>query len=190
MGDANPLMSGTMWSGNTYKGIEGLGNSPLISPPRASDEEHAWVSLRSAVSLIKQHILQISSLLMPSLPSPSTPPSSPTPPPPNQRFSMTSAINLPIFKGVGNEDPDQFWFVVRVVWEVHEVTDDNIKKATLVSALQDHALTWYIRHSNDHPNVGIVEIQIALNKKFSRLKSKTQSIIGFKEIAKLLGKTP
>ena len=51
--------------------------------------------------------------------------------------------------------------------------DDNIKKATLVSALQDRELTWYIKHSNDRPNVGIVEIQAALNKEFSRPKSET-----------------
>jgi len=48
---------------------------------------------------------------------------------------MENEIKLPVFKGVGNKDPDQFWFVVRAVWEAHGVTDDNIKKATLVSAL-------------------------------------------------------
>lgn len=70
------------------------------------------------------------------------------------------------------------------------VIDDNIMKSTLVSALQDHALNWYIKHSNDHPNVRIEEIQIALNKEFSRSKSKMQSIIRFKEIAMLPGETP
>ena len=80
---------------------------------------------------------------------------------------MVSVIKLPVFRGVGSEDPDQFWFIVRAVWEAHEVTDLNIKKATLVSAFQDHTLTWYIKHSNDHPNAGIVEIQIALNREFS-----------------------
>ena len=68
--------------------------------------------------------------------------------------------------------------------------DDNIKKATLVSTLKDRALTWYIKHSNAHPNAVIAEIQTALNKEFSRPKSETQSIIGFKEIAMLPGKTP
>jgi len=103
---------------------------------------------------------------------------------------MASAIKLLVFKGVGNEDPYQFWFVVRVVWEAQGVMDDNIKKATLVSALQDRTLTWYIKHSNDHPNVGIVEMQAMLKKEFSRPKSKTQSIIGFKEIAMLPSETP
>jgi len=54
---------------------------------------------------------------------------------------MASTIKFPVFKGLGNEDLDQFWFVVKVVWELQGVTDDNIKKATLVSALQDRTLT-------------------------------------------------
>ena len=67
--------------------------------------------------------------------------------------------------------------------------DDNIKKEMLVRELQDHALTWYIKHSNDHPNVGII-IQAALNREFSRPKSETQSISRFKEIAMLPSETP
>jgi len=77
---------------------------------------------------------------------------------------MASTMKFPMFKGLRNEDPDQFWFVVRVVWEAQGVTDDNINKVTLVSALQDHALTWYIKHSNDNPNVGIMDIQAFLNR--------------------------
>lgn len=183
-------MFGTTWSGKIYKGSEGLGNSPLISPSRESEEELARVSPRSTVSLIRQCIPYLSPPLMPSPASPTSPPSSPTPPPPKPQFSMVSTIKLPICRGVGNEDPDQFWFVVRVVWEAQGVTNDNIKKATLVSVLQDRALTWYIKHSNDHPNAGIAEIQNALNREFSQPKSKTQSIIGFKEIAMVPGETP
>jgi len=86
---------------------------------------------------------------------------------------MVSTIKLSVFKGVGNKDPDQFWFVVKAVWEAQGVTDDNIKKATLVSALQDRTLMWYIKHSNDNPNVGIMDIQAMLNREFSGPKSKT-----------------
>ena len=103
---------------------------------------------------------------------------------------MASTIKLPVFRGVGNEDLDQFWYVVRVVWEAQGVTDENIKKATLVSTLQDHALTWYIKYSNDNLNAGITNIQIALNKEFNRPNSEAQYIIGFKEITMLLGETP
>jgi len=48
---------------------------------------------------------------------------------------MASVIKVPIFRGIGNEDPDQFWFVVTAVWEAQGVMDDNIKKATLMSTL-------------------------------------------------------
>lgn len=68
--------------------------------------------------------------------------------------------------------------------------DDDIKKATLVNTLQDHALTWYIKHSNDNPNARIADIQAMLNKEFSRPNSEAQLIIGFKEIMMLPGDTP
>ncbi len=58
---------------------------------------------------------------------------------------MASAIKLPIFKGVGNEELGQFWFVIKSVWDAQGIIDENIKKATLVSALQDRVLTWYIK---------------------------------------------
>lgn len=80
---------------------------------------------------------------------------------------MASTIKLPKFRGVRNEDPNELWFVVRAVWEAQGVTNDNIKKATLVSMLQDCTSTLYIKHSNDHPNVGIAEIQNALNIELS-----------------------
>lgn len=51
-------------------------------------------------------------------------------------------------------------------------------------------MTWYIKYSSDHLIAGIAAIQDALNREFSRPKSETQSVIGFKEIMKLLGETP
>lgn len=65
-----------------------------------------------------------------------------------------------------------------------------MKKVKLVSALQDHVLTWYIKYSNDNPNAGVADIHTALNKEFSRLKSEAQSIVGFKEIVMQPNKTP
>lgn len=84
------------------------------------------------------------------------------------RSSMENAIKLPVFKEVGNEDLDQFWFVIKAGWEAQGVMDDNIKKAVLVNALKDCALTWYIKHSNDNTNARITNIQFALNKEFSK----------------------
>jgi len=84
---------------------------------------------------------------------------------------MASTVKLPMFKGLGNEDLDQFWFVVSAVWEAQGVIDENINKVTLVSALQDRALTWYIKYSNDNPNARVADMQAALNREFSRPKS-------------------
>jgi len=58
---------------------------------------------------------------------------------------MENSVNLPLFKGLGNEHPNQFWFIVKVVWEAQGITNDHLNKATLVSSLQDCALTWYIK---------------------------------------------
>lgn len=68
--------------------------------------------------------------------------------------------------------------------------DYNIRKATLVSVLQDRELTWYIKYSNDQSMAGTIEIQTNLKKEFSRPNSEIQSIIGFKEITMMPGETP
>jgi len=75
------------------------------------------------------------------------------------------------------------------VWDAQVITDENIKKATLVSALQDHTLMWYVKYLTDHPNEGIAALQDVLNKEFGWPKSETQSIIGFKEITTLPDET-
>jgi len=51
------------------------------------------------------------------------------------------------------------------------VTYDHIKKVTLVSTLQDHTLSWYIKYSNNNPNARVTDIQGALDREFSRPKS-------------------
>ena len=79
---------------------------------------------------------------------------------------------------------------MRDVWESQGVTNDHIKKVTLVSALQDCMITWYIKYSNDNPNVGVADIQIALNREFNRPKSEAQPVVGFKDIVLQPRKTP
>jgi len=103
---------------------------------------------------------------------------------------MANTLKLPLFKGLRNEDPDQLWFVVRDVWEAQGVTNDHIKKVTLVSVPQDRALTWYIKYSNDNLHAAVADIQKALNKEFGRPKSEAESIVGFKEIVMQPGETP
>ena len=60
----------------------------------------------------------------------------------------------------------------------------------LVSALQEHALTWYIKYNIDSLMFALADIQTAANKEFSRPKSQTQSIVGFKEIMMKPRETP
>ena len=69
---------------------------------------------------------------------------------------------------------------MRVVWEAQGVTYDNIKKETLVSALQNRTLTWYIKYSSDNLNARVVDIQATLNREFRRPKSQAQLIVGYK----------
>jgi len=71
---------------------------------------------------------------------------------------------------MGNEDPDQFWFIVKVVWEAQGIMDDKMKKAMLVSTLQDRMLMWYIKYFTDNSMSMLVYIQTMLNKEFSRPK--------------------
>lgn len=95
-----------------------------------------------------------------------------------------------MFKGLGNEGPNQFLFIVKAVWEAHGIIDDKMKRETLVSMLQEHVLMWYIKDCNDNPTSALEDIQIALNKEFSIPKSKVQSIVRFKEIMMKPGETP
>lgn len=77
---------------------------------------------------------------------------------------MTNSVKLPVFKGVENEDLDQFWFITKAVWEAQGIMDDQMKKAMLVSAFQDHVLTWYIKYSTDNPTSALADIQVVLNR--------------------------
>ncbi len=99
-------------------------------------------------------------------------------------------MKLPIFKGIGSEDTKQFWFVGNAVWIVQQITDDNIKKAQLVTSPQDHTLTWYIRYYSNNPLTSLVDTKATLNKEFSKPKSDSQLVVGFKEITMSVDETP
>ena len=46
--------------------------------------------------------------------------------------------------------------------------DNQMKKPMLVSALQDHVLTWYIKYNTDNLMSVLADIQTALNRELSR----------------------
>lgn len=84
---------------------------------------------------------------------------------------------------------DQFWLIVKAMWQVEKIINDQMKKETLVTTLWDQTLTWYIKYSTDNLTTTLVDIQTALNKKFNRPMSEAESIVEFKEIMMKLGET-
>lgn len=91
---------------------------------------------------------------------------------------------------MGNEDLDQFWFLMKAMWKTKNITDDHMKKVQLVTAIQDHALTRHIKYYIDNPVALLADTQTVLNKEFERPKFETQSVVGFKKIAMRIGETP
>lgn len=57
-----------------------------------------------------------------------------------------------------------------------------MKKAQLVTALQDKALSWYIKFYTYKPTENILETEQVLNSEFKKPKSQAQSVAEFKEI--------
>ena len=57
-----------------------------------------------------------------------------------RRNAMVDDIKLPIFRGTGLEDLDQHWFLCKVVWNVKQVTNGNIKMAQLIPTFRDRAV--------------------------------------------------
>lgn len=91
-------------------------------------------------------------------------------------------MKMPIFKGLSTKDPEQFWFVADVVWKSQNITNDDLKKAQLVTTLQDRVLRWYIKYSMTHAIATLKDTKDALNNEFNKRKSQSQFITGVKEI--------
>lgn len=51
-------------------------------------------------------------------------------------------------------------------------------------------LTWYIKYCFDNPLALLAETRATLNKEFSKPKSDSKSIVGFKEIMMRVDETP
>ena len=79
------------------------------------------------------------------------PPSTSYPPPTLPRTPMAHLVDdikLPIFKGTGSEDPEQFWFLCEAVWNAKNITDLDVRTAQLITSFQDWALTWFMKFSS------------------------------------------
>ena len=94
---------------------------------------------------------------------------------------MADDIKLPIFRGTRLEDPNQHWFLCKAVWNVKQVTNNNVKMAQFTTTFRDRALNWFMKYSNGQTRT-LVEIRVALSSKFKEPRSKSQCITELKEI--------
>lgn len=112
-------------------------NNPLSGETESEEERSSPSKARCVAQIIDKGASGI--------PHPSTPPPpltlchTPTPPPP--LFNMENRVKMSVFRGQSLEDPEQFWFVIEVVWKSQQINDDDMKKSQLVTMLQDRMLT-------------------------------------------------
>ena len=90
-------------------------------------------------------------------------------------------IKLPVFRGTGSEDPEQFWFLCEAVWTAKNIMDQNTRTAQLVTSFRDRALTWFMKFSSTQ-NYVLADIKKAMIKEFKKTKSESRSITELKEI--------
>ncbi len=113
--------TGSTWSGNQFKVDQDKffesEYNPLLGECGSEEEWGNPSTPRGAVQTIDQCTsgTKHSTTPPPPLPPPHTPTPPPPPPPPPMLFSMTNIVNMPIFRGQGWEDPEQFWFSVEAV---------------------------------------------------------------------------
>lgn len=58
---------------------------------------------------------------------------------------MGDDIKLPIFRGPRLKDHEQHFFLCKVIWNIKQVQNDDIKKAQLTTTFRDRALTWFMK---------------------------------------------
>lgn len=95
---------------------------------------------------------------------------------------MVNAMKMLVFKGIRTEESEKFCFFANTVLTTQQIIDYNIKKEQLVTTLQDCMLTWYIKCCYDNPLAYLTETKKTFNKDFSKPKSNSQLVVGFKEI--------
>lgn len=97
---------------------------------------------------------------------------------------MVNAMKMLVLKGLGKKDRKQFWFVVDAMWKSWQITDDDLKKAKLVTTLYDRVLSWYIKYSMAHLAVMLKDTKDTLNNEFKKPKLQSQLVTEVKEIKK------
>ena len=72
--------------------------------------------------------------------------------------NVNDDIKLPVFIGTGSEDLEQFWFLCKDVWTAKSITDENTRRAQLITSFRDRALTWFMKFSSTQ-NYALADIK-------------------------------
>ena len=78
-------------------------------------------------------------------------------------------IKLPVFKGTGSEDPEQFWLLCEAVWTAKNITDIDVRRAQLITSFRARSLTWFMKFSSTQ-NPVLADIKAALIREFKKPK--------------------
>ena len=127
--------SGLLRSGKRYK--RDLNPSIEYTPLRSEASESAEApSVRNPPitpqqrPIIPENLSQSKSnpsLSIPVIGQSSPASSNPSSPPRSQMAHVHDDIKLPVFKGTGSEDPEQFWFLCEAVWTGKNITDIDVR---------------------------------------------------------------
>ena len=181
--------SGLLRNGKRYK--RDLESSTEYTPLSSEASESVEVpSVRNPPitlqqrPIIPENLLQSESNPIPNIPviGQSSPASSnPSSSPRSQMAHVHDDIKLPVFKGTGSEDPEQFWFLCEAVWTAKNITDIDVRRAQLITSFRDRALTWFMKFASTQ-NPILADIKAALIREFKKPKSESQCITELKEI--------
>ena len=62
----------------------------------------------------------------------------------NTKSMAGEDIRLPTFNGNGVEDLEKHRFLCEAVWTIHQVQNEDIRKAQMIMTLQGRALDWFM----------------------------------------------
>ena len=74
------------------------------------------------------------------------------------------------------------------MWTAKSITDQDTKRAQLVTSFRDRALTWFMKFSSTQ-NHALADIKAAMIKEFKKPKSESQCITELKEIQQRRGES-
>jgi hypothetical protein len=96
---------------------------------------------------------------------------------------MVDEMRLPIFRGDGSEDPDQHWFLCEAIWNINNVTEEDVKRAQFSTTLRYRALSWYMKLVQGLAHTkSLNEIKNTFIIEFKKPKLESQCITDMKEI--------